>query len=203
MYILYNKKRLKSSLLFFSLALILLALVNVNIVAGYTDITPAEAKTALETEDVFLLDVRTLNEYIEGHIPGTYLIPLDQLDARMSELPTNFSHPIIVYCRSGNRSAQASGMLDSYGYLDVRNMLGGFNAWLAENYEHETGTTHLSSIISGSSSTDTLSLNLPLWVFAGILIPVMIYFIRKKIAREKGCDAHPNGGHSCMRGQEG
>ncbi|MFX0061194.1 MAG: rhodanese-like domain-containing protein [Candidatus Hermodarchaeota archaeon] len=180
MSILYSKKRLKSSLLLLFLALILIALINVKIVAGYTDITSAEAKTALETEDVFLLDVRTLSEYVEGHIPDAYLIPLNELDERMSELPTNFSYPIIVYCRSGSRSAQASGMLDSYGYLDIRNMLGGFNAWLAENYDYETGTTHLSNIISDGSSTDTLSLRLPLWVFAGILFPVMIYLMRKK-----------------------
>ncbi|MFX1250266.1 MAG: rhodanese-like domain-containing protein [Promethearchaeota archaeon] len=180
MYILPSKNRLKSSLLFFSFALILIALVKANFVAGYTDITPVEAKTALETEDIFLLDVRTLGEYAEGHIPGAYLIPLDELEERISELPTNFSHPIIVYCRSGNRSAQASGILDSYGYLDIRNMLGGFDAWVAENYEYETGTAHLSSSISNGSSTNTISLSLPLWVFAGIFIPVMIYLIRKK-----------------------
>ncbi|MFX1536669.1 MAG: rhodanese-like domain-containing protein, partial [Promethearchaeota archaeon] len=117
-------------------------------------------------------------------IPGAYLIPLGELDERKAELPANLSQPIIVYCQSGSRSAQASGMLDSYGYLDIRNMLGGFNAWLAEDYEHETGTahltTHLTSSISVSSSTVTTPLSLPLWVFAGILFPVIIYFIRKK-----------------------
>ncbi|MFQ6124801.1 MAG: rhodanese-like domain-containing protein [Candidatus Heimdallarchaeota archaeon] len=118
---------------------------NVEIAISYTNITPIEVKTALETEDVFLLDVRSESEYLEGHIPGAYLIPHTELEDRKNELPENLSQPIIVYCASGRRSAIAADILDSLGYADVRNMEGGFNAWPYE-VEYGSGTTTLFEI---------------------------------------------------------
>lgn len=79
-----------------------------------------------ETER-FVLDVRESWEYEEGHVPGAVLIPLGQLSARISELPAD--EPIYVICRSGNRSLQASTILQKAGVTDVRNVQGGTLAW--------------------------------------------------------------------------
>ncbi len=77
-------------------------------------------------DDVFLLDVREDWEYAAGHIPGTTLIPLGQLQSRLSELPTDKT--IVAVCRSGNRSGQATQLLQQSGFT-VHNMQGGMNAW--------------------------------------------------------------------------
>lgn len=80
--------------------------------------------------DLILLDVRTPQEWEEdGHIEGATLIPLQELEARAgSELPQDAE--IVVYCRTGNRSAQAAEYLVSAGYADVSNM-GGIRDWVA------------------------------------------------------------------------
>lgn len=73
-----------------------------------------------------LLDVRTTDEYAAQHVPGAKNIPVDQLAARLGDLgPT--SRPIVVYCRSGARSARAAGILRQAGY-DVHD-IGGIHGW--------------------------------------------------------------------------
>ncbi|KXK49367.1 MAG: rhodanese domain-containing protein [Chloroflexi bacterium OLB13] len=76
-----------------------------------------------------LLDVRTPAEFAEGHIPGAVNIPVDALQSRLSEVPSDV--PVVVYCRSGNRSATASQILDRAGYETVYD-LGGIIAWSAQ-----------------------------------------------------------------------
>ena len=79
-----------------------------------------------DRDDVFLLDVREDWEYAAGHIPGTTLIPLGQLQSRLAELPTDKT--IVAVCRSGIRSGQATQLLQQSGFT-VHNMQGGMNAW--------------------------------------------------------------------------
>jgi phage shock protein E len=69
---------------------------------------------ALVADGAMLVDVRTTSEYDSGHVPGAVNIPLDSLSTRLDELPD--SGPIIVYCRSGSRSAQAASILCSAGF---------------------------------------------------------------------------------------
>ncbi len=88
---------------------------------------------------VFLLDVRAQSEYDVGHIGGAYLIPNNQMEARVSELPSDRSWPILVYCAVGGRSASASGVLTALGYENVSNMAGGFTAWKAAGYPFVVG----------------------------------------------------------------
>lgn len=73
-----------------------------------------------------LLDVRTAEEFAAGHIPGAKNISLQSLDRRLGELPKD--QPIIVYCRSGSRSATAAQLLKRQGFEDVRD-LGGIITW--------------------------------------------------------------------------
>jgi rhodanese-related sulfurtransferase len=152
---------------------------------SFIDVSPEEVKEALDTEDVFLLDVRNPDEYISGHIPGAYLIPVTELDDRKIELPANLSYPIIVYCRSGSRSVTASEKLVTHGYLEVRNMLGGFNSWI---YASETGPFQTPTTFTNISSTESTSSDfikstgLPYWIFSGLLlIGIVIYRKRKNI----------------------
>lgn len=73
-----------------------------------------------------LLDVRTPEEFASGHIAGAVNISVDNLASRLSEVPQN--QPVVVYCRSGNRSATASQILADAGYANIYD-LGGINAW--------------------------------------------------------------------------
>jgi len=81
------------------------------------------------SENIFLLDVRTPEEFTQdGHVAQATLIPLDQLDSRLSELPKD--KPVLCICRSGNRSTTACTDLLARGY-DATNVTGGMNAWKA------------------------------------------------------------------------
>jgi len=97
----------------------------------------AEAGKAFltKTPGAILLDVRTPAEHKEIRIPGSLLIPVDELPNRLSELPKDPARPIVVYCRSGNRSATAAAILVKAGFPAVYDM-GGINAW---PYETEKG----------------------------------------------------------------
>ena len=79
------------------------------------------------TPGAILLDVRTSEEYKDGHIPGSLSIPLAALPARYSELGATDT-PLFVHCLSGGRSGQAVRFLKSVGYTNVKN-IGGINAW--------------------------------------------------------------------------
>lgn len=92
-----------------------------------TNITPEEAQKLIGQEDVYLIDVRTPEEYSEGHIPGAMNIPLDKLESIQMIVPYA-DKTMIVYCRSGSRSAEAANQLEAYGYLKIYD-LGGIINW--------------------------------------------------------------------------
>jgi rhodanese-related sulfurtransferase len=95
----------------------------------WTNITPDTLASMLQQKDFTLLNVKT--PYI-GEIAGTDLyIPYDQVASRSTELPTDRSARIVVYCRSGNESAIAAQTLVDLGYTNVDNLAGGMNAWTA------------------------------------------------------------------------
>ena len=83
----------------------------------------------------FVLDVRTQEEWNEYHAPNTALIPLDQLPARLSEVPQD--KEIVVVCRSGNRSQQGRDILLNAGFKQVTSMTGGLNEWRSKGYPIE------------------------------------------------------------------
>ena len=99
---------------------------------GYQQITMDEAITLLEEEkDSIILDVRTQDEYSERHIPGAVNIPNETIGTdEIPELPDK-EQLILVYCRSGNRSKQASEKLAALGYTNVKEF-GGINDWPGE-----------------------------------------------------------------------
>jgi hydroxyacylglutathione hydrolase len=84
-----------------------------------------------------LLDVRTAEEYAEGHIKGALLIPVQELQQRISEVPQD--KQVYIYCRSGVRSVRASKILVNAGYTRIENVQGGFMAWKDAGYPVEIG----------------------------------------------------------------
>lgn len=78
---------------------------------------------------VMLVDVRQPGEFAQGHIDGATLIPLDTLPTSYQQIPKNVK--LVVYCRSGHRSAQAVEFLRSHGYTRAVSLQGGFLAWSA------------------------------------------------------------------------
>lgn len=93
-------------------------------------LSPAQYQTQFSSDvPHLLLDVRTPEEFAEGYIPGAVNISVQTLEGRMSEVPRDV--PVVVYCRSGNRSATAAQMLIDAGYTQVYD-LGGIQDWQAQ-----------------------------------------------------------------------
>ena len=84
-------------------------------------------RSFLSTEGAVLLDVRTPEEYREGHIPGSKNVPLQSLD-KVTSFVNNQDTPVFVYCHSGARSSQAVSALRRMGYTNVKN-IGGIAAY--------------------------------------------------------------------------
>lgn len=82
---------------------------------------------AHKSNKINVIDVRRPDEFAQGHIDGAILMPLDNLPATYNSLPKNGK--LIVYCRSGHRSALATQFLLKHGYRNVVSMNGGYMAW--------------------------------------------------------------------------
>ena len=89
--------------------------------------------TRLYNDDALILDVREDKEFSAGHIPKAKHIPLGQLASRLQELEKFKAKPVLVTCRSGQRSARACGMLKKAGFETVYNQAGGIIAWERAN----------------------------------------------------------------------
>ena len=89
--------------------------------------------TRLYNEDALILDVREDKEFAAGHIPKAKHIPLGKLATRIQELDKHKAKPILVTCRSGQRSARACGILKKAGFTTVYNQAGGIIAWERAN----------------------------------------------------------------------
>ena len=95
-------------------------------------IEPIALKAMMKGDTRFMLvDVRQPGEFTAGHIEGAMLLPLDTLAGSYSKLPKDV--PLIVYCRSGHRSAQAVAFLLAHGYSRAVSLNGGYLAWTAQS----------------------------------------------------------------------
>lgn len=93
------------------------------------DDTPQQFEANM-TGDYLLLDVRTPEEFDQGFIQGAVLIPVTELGQRLDEIEQYKDKPVLVYCRSGNRSVTASEILIDNGFTEVHNLLTGYNGWV-------------------------------------------------------------------------
>ena len=100
--------------------------------AEYTRISQEKAKEMMARDDGHVIvDVRRQDEYDAGHIPGAILIPNETIGSDAPKALPDYDQIILVYCRSGNRSKQASEKLAAMGYKNVYEF-GGINSWTGE-----------------------------------------------------------------------
>jgi phage shock protein E len=115
---------------------VMLTLSTVAALAAVRNITSGEAKEMLaKRAKVYLLDVRTPDEYRQAHLKGAVLIPTSDLQLKYYEVPRD--RPVIVYCAVGSRSAAAANFLASKGYKDVYNMADGIVGWYRSGFALE------------------------------------------------------------------
>ena len=98
-------------------------------ISGINQVGPQEAVLLFNHEDALVLDVREQSEWADGHIGKAKHIPLGQLKTRLTELDKYKDKPIVVVCRSGNRSGSACGTMKKAGFEKMYNLAGGMMAW--------------------------------------------------------------------------
>ena len=98
-------------------------------------ISVEEMQELVHLEDMQLVDVRTPSEYNEGHVPNAQNIDFwgENFDAKIDELDK--TKPIIVYCKSGGRSAKCASKLAAKGFEKIYDLEGGFSQWKLEKKE--------------------------------------------------------------------
>lgn len=97
--------------------------------AGVSEISPTEARPAVEAAYSQFIDVRTPEEYASGHANRTRNIPIDTLAANLDKLEKN--EPVYIICRTGNRSKKAAQILVDNGFSQAISITGGTEAWQA------------------------------------------------------------------------
>ncbi len=110
--------------------------------------SPAEVKAALDRHEITLIDVRTPEEYLQGHIAGALLAPLQSVGPL--DLPMTGGKPVVFHCGSGKRSAMMAMACAEAGCTDLAHMAGGFMAWRAAGLPYvavdpATGATRITT----------------------------------------------------------
>ena len=109
---------------------------TVSPIQTYTDITSDELREMLKNKDFYLVNVHTP---YEGEIEKTdAFISYDEIDKNLDKLPKDKNAKIVVYCRSGRMSAEASQKLTELGYTNVYNQILGMHDWQSKGYPLET-----------------------------------------------------------------
>ncbi len=115
------------------LALIMVCMTWSLALAAAKDVTAKDAKALMDkNKNIFLLDVRTPQENSQGRLPGTVLIPINEIERRIAEVPKNKT--IMVYCAVGSRSKPVAEFLSRNGYKEVYNMTDGIVGWYRNGF---------------------------------------------------------------------
>lgn len=119
-------------LLFLALVVILV-LLSMNLakdrLLGFKEIPPGETVRLINHEDAVVVDVRDEEEFVRGHILHAINIPLAGIEGRIEALQTCHGRPVIVCCRTGQRSARACAHLKRHGLEPIFKLAGGIMAW--------------------------------------------------------------------------
>ena len=102
-------------------------------IRGINEVNSVEALQLINHKNALILDVREESEYKSGHILNAKWIPLGRLGDRIGELERYREQPVVVVCRSGQRSASACVTLGKQGFTQVLNLAGGVTAWQKSN----------------------------------------------------------------------
>lgn len=114
------------------IALLLLILPS-SLLAAAQNISAAQShEMLLKNPQIYLLDVRTREEYLQIRLDGAHLIPIEEILRRVEEIPTD--RPVLVYCAVGSRSAQVANYLARRSKAEVYNMYGGIWGWQMRGY---------------------------------------------------------------------
>mgnify|MGYP000663118261 CR=1 FL=1 len=117
----------------FRTLLFLSIIITNSALAGHSPVVTQEQLLKLQAAPAsmpfVLLDVRTKEEYEEGHIVGAINISHDILQQRLKQVSTNKQQAIIVYCRSGRRAAIAEELLRTNGFTNIRHLQGDMKLW--------------------------------------------------------------------------
>ena len=92
-------------------------------------VNATQATMLINREDAAIIDVREPFEYVEGHLPESRNIPMDQLEQRLGDLERRKEAPVILVCQTGARSMDACKKLEGLGFTRVHNLDGGVAAW--------------------------------------------------------------------------
>lgn len=95
----------------------------------WRNVDPPDAERMIESEKPVLLDVRTPQEVALGYLPHAVLIPMDEVEKRLDEVPRPTDRPLLVYCEGGVRSAAICDYLAKQGWEDLCNLSGGISSW--------------------------------------------------------------------------
>jgi rhodanese-related sulfurtransferase len=125
---------MKSNKIFFAIAAILGLVLAAQQLQAADGVDVKQAQS-MNKQGALLLDVREPDEYSAVHAPEAKLIPLGELSARLQEIASYKDKPIVVMCRSGNRSAKAVALLKEAGYTQVSNVKGGIKSWESEGLQ--------------------------------------------------------------------
>lgn len=133
--------------------------INKNAVTDvYKNISPLEFDRIISKNNIFLVDVHVPEQ---NHLPNTDLfVPFDKINENINKFPKDKTTPIIVYCRSGNMSIEASTELIKLGYKNVSNLAGGINAYRESHYGIfiQPKTKDLGTVIYGDVAKTTFDL---------------------------------------------
>ncbi len=119
--------------LFIALAAVIVLIIVTElkrVTKGYKDVMPAEAVRLINKENAMVLDIRESNELGQGSIIDAKHIALSVLPEKIANLSNDKDKPIIVFCKMGNRSAQACKLLLKNSYTNVFGLKGGITAWI-------------------------------------------------------------------------
>lgn len=135
--------------------------------ASVQKITAQEARDRIQSGDpLVILDVRTAEEYAEGHIPGAILLPNEEIgSSRPAQLPV-LDTEILIYCRSGNRSAQAASKLQALGYTNLSDF-GGIQDWTFETERGEWSSPDKAGTLASFSTYDLNGVKRDESIFSG------------------------------------
>lgn len=104
-----------------------------NRIRGIKEVDCTAALQLINHKNALVLDVREDDEYKAGHILHSTLIPLGKLNERVGELEKHKERPVVIVCRSGNRSGTACMALGKHGFSQAYNLAGGITAWQKAN----------------------------------------------------------------------
>tara|TARA_B100000767_G_scaffold43493_1_gene37458 strand:- start:1180 stop:1566 length:387 start_codon:yes stop_codon:yes gene_type:complete len=119
--------------LFLVISVVFILISSCDIRKNQNDISIDELKKKILTDDFILVDVRTSEEYRDGHLEGSVNIDYFSDDFSNEIKQLGLETPIVLYCRSGNRSGESMSIMYDLGFVELRNFKGGYKEWILAN----------------------------------------------------------------------